>query len=72
MVIGFLFAKYVLKISLLNALGSITGGMTSTPALGTLIQTTGTDEVAAAYASTYPIALIVVVLCSQFLILIFS
>lgn len=37
MLIGFFFAKYVLKLSLLNNLGSITGGMTSTPALGTLI-----------------------------------
>ena len=72
MIIGFLFAKFVLKLGLLNTLGSITGGMTSTPALGTLIQTAGTDEVAAAYASTYPIALIAVVLSSQFLILIFS
>ena len=72
MIIGYLFAKYVLKMNLLNTLGSITGGMTSTPALGTLIQTAGTDDVAAAYASTYPIALIAVVLCAQFLILIFS
>ena len=71
MIIGFLFAKYVLKLSLLNNLGSITGGMTSTPALGTLISTAGTEDVAAAYASTYPVALIAVVLISQFLILIF-
>ena len=69
MVIGFLFAKYVLKLSLLNNLGSLTGGMTSTPALGTLIGTAGTEDVAAAYAATYPIALIAVVLVSQFLIL---
>ena len=72
LVIGFLFAKYVLKLSLLNNLGSITGGMTSTPALGTLISTAGTEEVAAAYAATYPIALIAVVLVSQFLIIFFS
>jgi len=71
MIIGFLFAKYVLKLSLLNNLGSITGGMTSTPALGTLIGTAGTEDVAAAYASTYPIALIAVVLVSQFLIILF-
>ena len=71
MIIGFLFAKYVLKLSLLNNLGSITGGMTSTPALGTLIGTAGTEDVAAAYASTYPVALIAVVLLSQFLILLF-
>lgn len=71
MIIGFLFAKYVLKLSLLNNLGSITGGMTSTPALGTLISTAGTEDVAAAYAATYPIALIAVVLVSQFLIIMF-
>lgn len=71
MVLGFLFAKYVLKLSLLNNLGSLTGGMTSTPALGTLISTAGTEDVAAAYAATYPVALIAVVLVSQFLILLF-
>ena len=71
MVVGYLIAKYVLKISLLNNLGSITGGMTSTPALGTLINVAGTDDVASAYAATYPIALISVVLVSQFLIILF-
>ena len=71
MIIGFIFAKYVLKINLLNNLGSICGGMTSTPALGTLISTAGTEKVAGAYASTYPIALISVVLVSQILILMF-
>lgn len=71
MVIGFLFAKYVLKLNLLNTLGSITGGMTSTPALGTLISVAGTEDVAAAYASTYPISLVSVVLCSQFIIMFF-
>ena len=51
LIAGFLFARHVLKLSLLNNLGSITGGMTSTPAL----------------AATYPIALVTVVLASQFL-----
>ena len=71
LIVGFIFAKYVLKLSLLNNLGSITGGMTSTPALGTLINTAGTEDVAAAYASTYPVALIAVVLVSQFLVILF-
>ena len=71
LLIGFFFAKYVLKLSLLNNLGSITGGMTSTPALGTLIATAKTEDVAAAYAATYPIALIAVVLVSQFIIILF-
>ena len=42
-----------------------------TKALGTLINTAGTEDVAAAYAATYPIALISVVLVSQFLIILF-
>ena len=71
MIVGYIFAKYVLKLSLLNNLGSITGGMTSTPALGTLINVAGTEDVAAAYAATYPVALIAVVLVSQFLIILF-
>jgi len=65
MVVGYLFARYICKLPLLNNLGSITGGMTSTPALGTLIGVAGTDDVAGAYASTYPIALVLVVLASQ-------
>ena len=71
MILGYLFARYVLKLNLLNALGSICGGMTSTPALGTLINVSGTEDVASAYAATYPIALIAVVLVSQFLIILF-
>lgn len=68
MIVGFFMGKYVLKLPLLNSLGSITGGMTSTPALGTLISTAETDDVASAYASTYPIALILIVLASQLMI----
>jgi len=69
MVIGFLFAKFVFKLSIFNNLGSITGGMTSTPALGALISTAGTDEVSAAYAATYPVALVAVVLAAKILIM---
>ncbi len=71
MLVGFFFAKYVLKTCLLNNLGSLTGGMTSTPALGTLISVSGTEEVGAAYAATYPVALILVVLLSEALVLVF-
>ena len=65
MIVGYLFARKICKLPLLNNLGSITGGMTSTPALGTLIGVAGTDDVAAAYAATYPIALVLIVLASQ-------
>lgn len=69
MIVGFIIAKNILKLPLLNNLGSLTGGMTSTPALGTLINMAGTEDIASAYAATYPIALIAVVLASQLIIL---
>ncbi len=69
MIVGFIIAKNLLKLPLLNNLGSLTGGMTSTPALGTLINMAGTEDIASAYAATYPIALIAVVLASQLIVL---
>lgn len=65
MFVGYFFARKILKLDILNALGSICGGMTSTPALGSLIRVAGTDDVAAAYAATYPFALVCVVLACQ-------
>ncbi len=69
MIIGYLVARYVFKLSIFNNLGSITGGMTSTPALGALISVAGTDDVASAYAATYPMALILIVLAAKVLVL---
>ena len=68
MIVGFFLGKKLLKLPLLNNLGSITGGMTSTPALGTLINTAETEDVASAYASTYPIALVLIVLACNLMI----
>lgn len=72
MIVGYFIARYVFKLSLFNNLGSITGGMTSTPALGTLIATAGTDEVASAYAATYPLSLVSIVLAAKIIIMIFG
>lgn len=69
MIGGFLIGRYVFKLDIFNNLGSITGGMTSTPALGALIITAGTDEVAASYAATYPVALVFVVIAAKLIIL---
>ncbi len=71
MLLGFVLGKFVFKLSIFNNLGSITGGMTSTPALGALISTAGTDDVSSAYAATYPIALVMVVLAAKVLLMIF-
>lgn len=69
MVIGFILGKFVFKLSIFNNLGSITGGMTSTPALGSLIAVAGTDDVSSAYAATYPFALVLIVVSCNLLVL---
>lgn len=66
--VGFLMFRKVLKLPLLNGLGAVTASMTSTPSLAVLIQMAGTDDVASAYATTYPIALITLVLVVQVLL----
>jgi putative transport protein len=68
MIIGFIVAYKGMKLPLFNCLGGITGGMTSTPALGVIINTCKTEHVAGAYASTYPISLILIVLCSNLMV----
>lgn len=69
MILGFILGKFVFKLSIFNNLGSITGGMTSTPALGSLISVAGTDDVASAYAATYPFALVLIVVSCNLLVL---
>lgn len=65
MVLACLVAKLLLKLDTLSTLGSVCGGMTSTPALGALISLCKSEDVAASYAATYPFALILVVISSQ-------
>lgn len=72
MIIGYILAVIVVKMDVISALGSICGGMTSTPALGALMGMAKTESVASAYAATYPLALIMVVLCCQFLPILFG
>jgi putative transport protein len=67
MCIAFVLATYVFKLSLPDSLGSICGGMTSTPALGALISAAGSEDVASSYAAIYPFALVLVVIASQIL-----
>ncbi len=72
MIVGYILAVFVAKLDVFSSLGSICGGMTSTPALGTLMAVTKTEAVASAYAATYPLALIMVVLCCEFIPMLFG
>ena len=68
MTAGYFVSRKLLRLPLLNGLGSLTASMTSTPALAMLVELSGTDDVAAAYATTYPNALITRVLTMQVLV----
>ena len=68
MTAGYFVSRKLLRLPLLNGLGSLTASMTSTPALAMLVELSGTDDVAAPYAATYPIALITLVLTMQVLV----
>lgn len=64
---GFWLARKLFRLSVLHSLGSLCGGMTSTPGLGAVNQLIETEDPAIAYAAAYPFALIFVAITSQML-----
>lgn len=69
MFITLFFGKHVLKLNFLRLLGALTGSMTSTPALSAIESLTKTNAPQVAYATVYPIALILIIIVSQLIIL---
>jgi putative transport protein len=67
MLTAFLLTHYYHKFDLPNSLGAVCGIMTSTPGLGAVSASMESDEPALAYATVYPIALIVVTIVAQIL-----
>lgn len=67
MVLTVLVARLWFHLPLLNSLASMTGSMTCSASLASLIQTAGTNDVVSTYAATYPIALVNMVLVMQLL-----
>lgn len=55
-IVGFLFGRYVLKFNTAILLGAITGAMTSTPALNTIIRAANSTVPSLGYAGTYAFA----------------
>ncbi len=72
MLVGYLFAKYVLKLNLLECLGGICGSMTSTPALGAITGKTEANTPVISYATAYPAALILMTVFAKAIISVLS
>jgi len=68
MLIVGLFARIVFKMNFITLSGLISGAMTSSPTLLFANETTASTAPAVAYASVYPLAMLVPVFCSQLLV----
>jgi putative transport protein len=68
MAIALLANKYFFKLNLFELLGTITGGMTSTPGLAACDSLTSSNAPGKAYAAVYPIAMVVLIIFVQILI----
>ena len=65
MIFASVFGKYVLKLNILKMLGALTGGMTSTPGLAATTSMTESDAPQIAYATIYPLAIVLLIIFVQ-------
>lgn len=66
--IGYFVAKKIMRMNILEVLGGICGGMTSTPALGAISTQTDSQAPVVSYATAYPVALILMTVLAKMLI----
>ena len=71
MVVALYAGKYLFNMNLLNLFGAITGGMTSTPGLAAADSMTESNAHSIAYATVYPVAMVLLILVVQALNLVF-
>jgi putative transport protein len=67
MLSGAVVAHFAFKINILSMLGALTGSMTSTPGLAAVGPMTDTNAPAIAYATVYPVAMVLLIICMQLL-----
>jgi putative transport protein len=67
MILSTVIGHFFLKINFLTLIGSLTGSMTSTPALSAVEPMTDTNAPQVAYATVYPFALVLLIIVSQLL-----
>ncbi len=68
MIVGAIFGSLIFKMDILSFLGALTGGMTSTPGLGSVTSMTNTNAPGVAYATIYPIALVLMIVGVQIIL----
>ncbi|MGE9294327.1 MAG: aspartate:alanine exchanger family transporter [Puniceicoccales bacterium] len=68
MIVGYITARKIMKLTVAQSLGGICGGMTSTPALGAIVSKTHQQAPIVSYATVYPVAVIMMALLAKFLL----
>lgn len=68
MVVGVILNKYFFKLNFFELIGTLSGGMTSTPGLAACDSITSSNMPGKAYAAVYPIAMVVLIICVQILV----
>lgn len=68
MVVGAMLSAFVFRMNLLQILGVVCGGMTSTPGLGVVTAKTDSEVPVVSYAAAYPVALIVITIVAKALV----
>ncbi|MGL4992937.1 MAG: aspartate:alanine exchanger family transporter [Bacteroidales bacterium] len=71
MVVATILGRYVFNINILDLLGVITGGMTSTPGLAAADSMSDSGAPSVAYATVYPVAMVFLILAVQLISSIF-
>ncbi|MCB1018537.1 MAG: transporter [Acidobacteria bacterium] len=66
--VGYVAGRKVFGLSLLETLGAVCGGMTSTPGLGAITSKTDADAPVIAYAAAYPAALILMTVFARLVV----
>ena len=70
MILAVLVGYFICRISIFDLMGTITGGMTSTPGLAAADSMTDSDTPSVAYATVYPIAMVFLIVFIQLIALI--
>ncbi len=70
MLLAALVGRFVCRIDMLDLLGTITGGMTSTPGLAAVDSMTDSNIPGVAYATVYPVAMVILILFIQLMVVV--
>ncbi len=71
MILATIAGKWLFKMNLLSMLGAISGSMTSTPGLAAADSMTDTNAHSIAYATVYPVAMVLLIVVVQLIALFF-